>query len=302
MGQAAAGEGPAQSAASALAEGQGGIGGPLAGQALEAQGISAGGVAVEPSLAAEAGASSGQAAAASPVAGKAGPGGRTAASDTSRPGHGLGKIDAAGPGSPSGQTPSLTADASALVRDAAGERGAMNQSGETAGGGTGASAASGSRDTFAALDSEGAQVKPIWVHAGAQRAEAGFQDPALGWVGVRADSSGGGIHASVVADSTAAAQTLGSHLAGLNAYLAEHHGEVHAVTMSAPAGGWADANAGQGGAHQETGQGAGQGLGPQPGEAATSGAISSGRASGTFEPDMGAQSARPGGAHISVMA
>ncbi len=90
------------------------------------------------------------------------------------------------------------------------------------------------RDAFAALDRAVPSVAPTWVHAGAARAEAGFEDPALGWVGVRAQLGGGGVHASLVPGSTDAALALGNHLAGLNAYLAEHHAEVSAVTLSAP--------------------------------------------------------------------
>lgn len=89
-------------------------------------------------------------------------------------------------------------------------------------------------EAFTALDTEVSPVAPTWVHAAAQHAEAGFEDPALGWVGVRAQLGGGGVHASLVPGSTDAALALGNHLAGLNAYLAEHHAEVSAVTLSAP--------------------------------------------------------------------
>jgi hypothetical protein len=51
-------------------------------------------------------------------------------------------------------------------------------------------------------------------------------------VGVRADSGGGSVHASLVPGSAEAAQTLGSHLAGLNDYLAERHPAVGTVTVA----------------------------------------------------------------------
>jgi len=103
------------------------------------------------------------------------------------------------------------------------------------------------RETFATLDgSTGAPATgaATWLHAGPHRAEAGFQDPALGWVGVRADNVGGGaVHASLVAGSADAAQTLSTHLEGLNAYLLERHSELGSVTLTAPDNGAASWNA-----------------------------------------------------------
>jgi len=63
--------------------------------------------------------------------------------------------------------------------------------------------------------------------------EAGFQDPSLGWVSVRAEmGSGGGVHASVIPSSSDAAQVLNGHLSGLDAHLANQHLPVHPVTIS----------------------------------------------------------------------
>jgi hypothetical protein len=87
-------------------------------------------------------------------------------------------------------------------------------------------------ETFAALDAEAPEGRLTWTHTGANRAEASFEDPALGMVGVRADLSGGSVHASLVAGSTDAAQMLGSHLAGLNNYLAERHPSISPVTVA----------------------------------------------------------------------
>jgi len=175
-----------------------------------------------------------------------------------------------------------------------------------------AAAESGAGETFAALDAEGAPGKPTWIHAGAQRAEVGFEDPALGWVGIRADLSGGGVHAAVVPGSIDAAETLGSHLAGLNTYLAEQHTAVEAVTLAAPQGGWTDSGQGTGQAMhqgpgqqsgQETAQGAlaGSRLGPSDGSAGTQ-AVSSGLPAGSGEASGSVQGARPGNMHISVIA
>lgn len=98
-------------------------------------------------------------------------------------------------------------------------------------------------DTFAVLDSEQQTPSTTWTRAGAHHAEAGYLDPVLGWVGVRADVTSHGIQAAVVPGSLEAAQVLGGHLTGLNAHLAQHEGSTASVTL-APAqdgsagGGW----------------------------------------------------------------
>jgi hypothetical protein len=89
-------------------------------------------------------------------------------------------------------------------------------------------------DTFAALDAEGARPATTWVHAGARHAEAGYLDPSLGWVGVRAATSGDTLHAAIIPGSTEAAQALGGHLAALNRFLADHHAQPAYVTMAPP--------------------------------------------------------------------
>ncbi len=108
-------------------------------------------------------------------------------------------------------------------------------SGSTSGSGNGSSggtAAPSARETFAALDGDTPAGGFNWVHTGTNRAEAGFEDPSLGWVGVRADLGGGSVHASLVPGSAEAAQALGSHLVGLNEYLAERHPAVATVTVA----------------------------------------------------------------------
>jgi hypothetical protein len=128
---------------------------------------------------------------------------------------------------------SLTASDS--MRDAAGAPGTIGAAGSGAGTSPGAGPAAA--ETFAALDAEAAPGAHAWIHVGSQRAEAGFEDPALGWVGVRADVGTGGIHASLVPGTADAAKALGGHLAGLNSYLAERHTAVETLTLAAPEGG-----------------------------------------------------------------
>jgi len=102
------------------------------------------------------------------------------------------------------------------------------------------SAATSASDTFSALDqgtSQGTSLgSPTWTHAGGQHAEAGFQDPALGWIGVRADLNGGGVHATLVPSSADAAQTLSGHLAGLSSHLEEQQASVASLSMASASG------------------------------------------------------------------
>lgn len=88
------------------------------------------------------------------------------------------------------------------------------------------------RETLSALDAADRLPSPIWTHAGARQAEAGYQDEQLGWVAVRAQMGADGIHAAVLPDSAAAAQSLANHLAGLNAHLVEEHVPIAALTLS----------------------------------------------------------------------
>jgi hypothetical protein len=44
-------------------------------------------------------------------------------------------------------------------------------------------------DTFSALDIAGSMPASTWLHAGVRHAEAGYLDPSLGWVGVRAEAA-----------------------------------------------------------------------------------------------------------------
>ena len=100
-------------------------------------------------------------------------------------------------------------------------------------GAAGSAMADAPRETFSALDSASAH-NLSWIHVGAHSAEAGFEDPALGWIGVRADIGSGGVHASVVPGSAAAAAALGAHMAGLHSYLIDHHAGVETVMLASP--------------------------------------------------------------------
>jgi hypothetical protein len=130
---------------------------------------------------------------------------------------------------------------STLVRDSAGITGMSTERSAAAGSSSAQPAQSSSapltaRDTFAALDADPGQPATTWTHTSPRQVEAGYQDPSLGWVSVRADLTPGGLHAAVVPNSPEAAQALGSHLSGLNAYLAEHHGGSITASLAAPEG------------------------------------------------------------------
>jgi hypothetical protein len=193
-------------------------------------------------------------------------------------------------------------DAAAWVRDAAGARETLSAAAASGSAGTPATA----RETFAALDSgldtRTAVGTPSWVHAGGQRAEAGFEDPALGWVSVRADLSGGSVHAAVVPGSAEAAQALSGHMAGLSAYLADEHAPVATLTMAHPYASAMDAGVGQNpqqgsGGEQSSAAAPQNGTQPSGGTAAAASATAS---RGGFEARQDAAAGR--GVHISVMA
>jgi hypothetical protein len=160
-------------------------------------------------------------------------------------------------------------------------------------------------DPFAALDSGSGVGRPSWVHTGGQRAEAGFEDPALGWVSVRADLNGGAVHAVLVPGSAEAAQTLSAHLPGLSTYLSEQHTPVATLTMATTDGGSAGTSQSmQQNADQNTGQngsaGAQAGVGADP--AANSPRESPDRAAQSGETNPAFLTGGLNGTHISVMA
>ncbi len=87
------------------------------------------------------------------------------------------------------------------------------------------------KSVFAALDSDLRDADPVWTPTAANRAEAGFQDPALGWVRVHAQVDSTGVHATVVPPSDDARQVLSTHMAGLGSYLTEHHSPVDSWSL-----------------------------------------------------------------------
>jgi len=89
-------------------------------------------------------------------------------------------------------------------------------------------------EVLTVLDADGEDSVPTWIRTGKHELEAGYQDPELGWVAVRAHAATNGIHAALVPGSIAAAQPLSDHLAGLNAYLAGHHSSIHSVSIYSP--------------------------------------------------------------------
>jgi hypothetical protein len=161
-------------------------------------------------------------------------------------------------------------------------------------------------ETFARLDADSAPRSIHWVQTGPHHAEAGYLDPALGWVGVRAESSGGGVHAAVLPGSPEAAQVLGGHLGGLNAFLAQQHGPHATATLAAPQDGRYEAGAEQG---RSAGGGSGRDDGAERDGARTGresdlslrAAASAPRA---VEGSIGSDSStvRRAGTHVSVMA
>ncbi len=107
--------------------------------------------------------------------------------------------------------------------------------------------------TFATLDDIDNRTALNWVHAGTRHAEAGFEDPTLGWIGVRADQSGGGVHATLVPTTAEGAQALGSQMDGLNAHLTESHTALASLSL-----GSTESREGGAGSDQGFNQGAGQ--------------------------------------------
>lgn len=236
--------------------------------------------------------------------------GKSSAVSSSRPAREAGKSDSelkAGQLAEGQQVSSVASDSLAVARDASGTHGTVRSASELAQTSATATTSSDSREAFAELDAGDAASKPTWIHAGTQKAEAGYQDPSLGWVSVRADSSGGGVHAQLVAGSTDAAQALNGHLAGLNAYLTEHNTPVETLTLTAPDSGWTGLGSGQGqnmqhGAGQQTGQNAdSSSQSNPPGNSMTQPAASE---AAVFQSglDGSAVAAGAGGVHVSVMA
>lgn len=111
-------------------------------------------------------------------------------------------------------------------------------------------------DASAGTDSRHAAL----AHREPMYAEAGYQDPVLGWVGVRAELTRGAVHATVVPQTSEAAQALGGHIAGLHTYLSENHTPVATISLTGFGG------SAQHSPRQETGRDAQHGTGDQTGQ------------------------------------
>jgi len=148
-----------------------------------------------------------------------------------------------------------------------------------------------------------------WSRGGHIQAEAGYQDPVLGWVGVRAVTSGGIVHATLVPPSQDAAQALSGHMAGLHTYLAENHTPVETLNL-APLGRDSQdmtQNTGQG-MHHGAGQHAGHDNVSEPAQDSQSSRHAIGRDTprttsiSNEAPTLSSAARKSRGTHISVMA
>ena len=135
---------------------------------------------------------------------------------------------------------------SAAVRDAVSAGASSSSQGSAVQTPSGTSTA----ETFSALDGANGSMNVTWTHAAPRQAEAGFEDPSLGWVSVRAGLNAGSISAVVVPGSADATQALGAHMAGLHDYLADQRSPVESLALATAQNSGADAGWGQGMQHQ----------------------------------------------------
>ncbi|WP_420239870.1 flagellar hook-length control protein FliK [Telmatobacter bradus] len=139
---------------------------------------------------------------------------------------------------------------SSMVREQAAQQAAGNP-GPQAAGDAAPRTAMTAQDTFSALDSGGSGGSHVsWTHTGPQRVEAAFQDPVLGQVSVRADSTGGNVHATLISSTNEGAQALSNHLGELNHFLSQQNSGINSVSVET--GGTQNSFAGSGG--QQSGQ------------------------------------------------
>jgi hypothetical protein len=160
--------------------------------------------------------------------------------------------------------------------------------------------------TFETLDSSALPEKGSWIHTGSKQAEAGYEDPALGWVGVRADvdKGSGAVHAVLVPGSATAMEALSGHVAGLQSYLAEHNSSVGTVTVAQPESGQAGFDQGQGSRSGSEGQNSGQGTQSQAAAVGLGVSLSGGAPASTVMADASGTrgDGETIGLHLSVVA
>jgi hypothetical protein len=87
------------------------------------------------------------------------------------------------------------------------------------------------RNPFLAMDSEGGAVFQQASSAGTNQLMVGHQDPALGYIELRAHSDSSGVHASLGVQSAATGETLTGHLGSLASWLNERHTPVESLTV-----------------------------------------------------------------------
>ncbi len=135
-----------------------------------------------------------------------------------------------------------------------------------------------SRDLFSEIDRSGSPA-PAALTGNSRMVAVGVEDPAHGWLEVRAGGSSGQVTASLNAASPEAHAALHAQLAGMSAYLAEHDIGLRSLEITSHAGGGSSHLAGG-----DTGQGAPAGA--QSGE----GQGSAGRGGGGFGDSSGRSS------------
>ncbi len=231
-------------------------------------------------------------------------GGQSTQENLARTAHGAAAVEASSTTShpvvaqPSG----AAADASAWARNPVGAHEVLSAASPVAAGATGTQDIT-AREAIASLDAAPAVGTPGWLHAASRQAEAGFQDPALGWVGVRADLNGGIVHATVVTSSSEAAQALSGHLPGLSSYLTEQQMPVATLTVTTSGGSGLEAGVDQN-MQQSAGQNAEQdaAAGSQQGASAPASALPLSAAIQSSGFDMAVHVGEGRGKYISVMA
>jgi hypothetical protein len=87
------------------------------------------------------------------------------------------------------------------------------------------------RNPFLAMDSEGSVLTQQPSPTGVSQLMVGHQDPALGYIELRAHLDGSGVHASLGTQSTAAGEALAGHLGSLTNWLNDRHTPVESLTV-----------------------------------------------------------------------
>ena len=92
------------------------------------------------------------------------------------------------------------------------------------------------RNPFSAMDSKDSNISSAASFPGAQafnQLQVGYQDPDLGYIELRAHSSGGGVHASLEAQSPLTGETLAGQVVSLADWMNEHQAPLETITIMA---------------------------------------------------------------------